>query len=99
MKVFTSFFLIGCIALLCALFPYPLLDGRKLFWGIFLPGFAVIAMFLRGGSARTGSVKYFLAALLPWLLACLFFANGAFDRSEERRYSTVVVETHYSYRS
>lgn len=39
--------------------------------------------------------KYLSMSLLPWALAAFFILNGAFDNSNEIRYQTVVVESHY----
>jgi hypothetical protein len=98
-KILTRVSLVGWIVLICSAFPYPLVDSQRVFWSIFLPTFAAAAIFLRGASGKTVTPTYFLAALVPWMLAGLFFANGALDHSAELHYPTVVVETRYSYRS
>jgi hypothetical protein len=99
MKRLIPIFLVGCMALLYfALGPYPPLDSTGAFWAIFIPCFAAVAMFLRNGKAeKSAAPKCALGASAPWLFAVLFLANGALDHSEERRYSTVVVENRYSY--
>ena len=93
----TRVFLVGCIALVYfANGPYPRLYDHGAFFWIFISGFLMLVHFLRNSSRNNSTPKY-LAALLPWLLASLFLANGLFDHSEEQRYSTVVLEMHFSY--
>jgi hypothetical protein len=72
MKILMRVSLVGWIALFCAFFPYPLLAGRGIFWGIFLPSFVGLALFLRDGKEKNITPTYLIAALMPWLLAGLF---------------------------
>lgn len=65
---------------------------------LFAVGFVMAALFLRGGRNANLTAGYLVTALLPWLAAGWFFANGALDQSEEIRHQTVVVETRYSFR-
>jgi hypothetical protein len=41
------------------------------------------------------AARHLLACMVPWALAALLIANGAFDHSDEIRHQTVVVDTHY----
>jgi len=67
---------------------------------LFVVGFAMVGLFLREGrrERQKPNGRYLAAALLPWVAAALFFANGKMDRSAEIRYPTVVIETHYGSR-
>ena|SRR5579864_1260823 len=100
MKIVTPVFLIGCIAIVLAFSQYPLVDIVTTA-ALFAAGFIFIALLLHAGRNENVSARYVLAAVLPWVIAGLLFANGALDNSEETRHPTTVVETSYasSYRS
>jgi len=100
MELLTCFFLLGASALVyVGLVRYPPLDVLVPAV-LFVIGFAVVGLFLREGrrERQKPNVRYLATALLPWVAAALFFANGEMDRSAEIRYSTIVIETHYGSR-
>jgi hypothetical protein len=100
MELLTGFFLLGAFALVyVGLVRYPLLD-MLVPAVLFVIGFVMVGLFLREGrrERQKPNLRYLAAALLPWIAAALFFANGEVDHSAEIRYPTVVVETHYGSR-
>jgi len=100
MELLTGFFLLGASALVYVGFVrYPPLD-LLVPAVLFVIGFAMVGLFLREGrrERQKPNVRYLTAALLPWVAAALFFANGEMDRSAEIRYPTLVIETHYGSR-
>lgn len=97
MQVLTGVFLFGYFAFAYVTFiRYPPLDTGTIMI-LFLVGFVMVALLLRGGQKenRSVTVAYVVAALLPSVMAGLFFANGALDHSEQVRHHTVVVERRY----
>ena len=100
MQLLTGFFLLGAFALVYAGFVrYPLLD-LAVPAVLFVIGFAMVGLFLREGrrERQKPNVRHLAAALVPWIAAALFFANGAMDRSAEIRHPAVILETHYGSR-
>lgn len=98
MKILTPIFLVGCMPFVYIAFArYPPVD-IVVVMALFAVGFVMAALFLRGGRNRNVRAAYLVTALLPWLAAGWFLANGALDQSEEIRHQTVVVETRYSFR-
>jgi len=100
MGLLTSFFLLGASALVyVGLVQYPPLD-LLVPAVLFAVGFLMVGLFLREArrERQKPNVRHLTAALLPWIAAALFFANGEMDRSAEIRHPTVVIETHYGSR-
>ena len=96
MKILQLVFLFGAFALLySALRPYPPLSADTVLVALFAICLTVGGILFTADGDEGVTAKYLLASLLPWLLAALFLANGALDDSNEIRYQTVVVDSHY----
>ena len=99
MRILGGAALLGWMALVSSAFPYPLLDCRRVFLATLLPLFVMLTIFLRDRKEEKVSPPSIVAVVFPWLLAGLFWANGAMDHSDEVAHGTEVIDTRYSYRS
>ena len=97
MKLLVPAFLIGCMAAVIATFLYPPFVDRMSLWALLLAAFIAIVLFLQSGDRV--APRYVVGALVPWVAAAGFLANGRLDTSAEIRHPTVVIEERYSYRS
>ncbi len=100
MELLTILFLLGSFAVVyVGLVQYPPLDLLAPAI-LFVIGFAMVGLFLRQGrkERQKPTGRHITAALLPWVVAVLFFVNGEMDDSTEIRYPTVIIETHYGSR-
>jgi hypothetical protein len=99
MRILKYIFVVGIFPFRYGLFhPYPPLSPNALLVAFYAVCFVVGVMLFFVDRDQKVTVTYLLGSLLPWLLAGFFLANGALDHSNEDRYQTVVVNTHYRYR-
>jgi len=96
MRILHFVVLIGLLpGIYCVSVPYPPLDSGPVLASVAI--LYVCAVCIVIGAPLDGGVtaKYVAISLSPWLIAALFLANGAFDRSGEVLHQTTVVESHY----
>lgn len=96
MRILHFVVLVGLLpGIYCVSGPYPLLESGPALLAVAILCFCAVCIVIGAPLDGRGSAKYVLISLLPWVLAALFLANGAFDHSDEVLHQTVVVESHY----
>jgi len=78
----------------CVVAPHPVLDCGYTEIGALTLFIGAALIILTGDREGLGARHIFLS-ILPWLIAGLFVANWALDRSDEIRHDTTVVDIHF----
>lgn len=95
-KILHAVVLVGLLpGIYCISRPYPLLESGPVLLGAAVLYICAICVVIGAPAEGRGSPKYWLVALIPWLVAGVCVANGALDHSPEVLHSTEVVNSEY----
>ena len=95
MRILRVLFILGFFPLeYCVVAPHPVLDCGYTEIGALTLFIGAALIILTGDREGLGARHIFLS-ILPWLIAGLFVANWALDRSDEIRHDTTVVDIHF----
>ena len=95
MRILRILFILGLFPLeYCVVALHPVLDCVYTELGALALFFGAAFVIWTGDREGLGARHIFLS-ILPWLIAGLFVANWALDRSDEIRHDTTVVDIHF----
>ncbi len=91
MKIVIPAYLFGCMTAVISIRLYTPVDWTTIQQGAFA-GFIIVTVVVASRQSDKPGLLQVIGVLLPWMIAAVALANGALDRSEERRYSTAVIQ-------